>query len=93
MYIVNGIAYAGLLQDDLEIIHVKVLEDQMLLLTFNTMERKLFDVTLLQGPVFEPLKDKNVFENTTLDNGVVTWCDGSIDCAPEYMYENGYAYE
>ncbi|MFR3946784.1 MAG: hypothetical protein ACLTZM_06560 [Ruminococcus sp.] len=25
-------------------------------------------------------------------DGIVTWMDEDIDCAPEYMYEHSYAY-
>lgn len=43
--------------------------------------------------MFEPLKDNEVFRRPTIDHGVVTWLDGQIDCAPEFMYENSYAYD
>ncbi len=48
----------------------------------------MFDANELKGEVFEPLKDSTVFEDAILDHGVVTWKDGEIDCAPEYMYDN-----
>lgn len=53
----------------------------------------MFDATTLEGPAFEELKDEAVFQNVSIDRGVVTWLDGEIDCAPEYMYEKSYAYE
>ena len=28
-----------------------------------------------------------------VSHGFVSWMNGEIDCAPEYMYENSYAYE
>ena len=71
---------------------VKPLPDQMLLLTFNNGEERLFDATILCGSAFEKLKDEKVFAAPVLDHGVVTWKDGEIDCAPEYMYKHSYEY-
>lgn len=75
------------------IIDVKPLENQFLLLLFSSGKKKLFDTSLLEGPVFEALKDAEIFNEITLDHGVVTWKNGEIDCAPEYMYMYGYDYE
>ena len=36
-----------------------------------------------------PLRNLAVFHNFTLDGWTVTWQDGSIDIAPEYLYEHG----
>lgn len=93
MYIINGIAYAGNREAETEIISVKPLEDMMMLLTFSSGETRLFDATVLTGPAFEPLKDPEIFKAAELDHGVVTWMDGDIDCAPEFMYEHSYTYE
>lgn len=40
-------------------------------------------------PVFAPLRNLAVFHNFTLDGWTVTWQDGAIDIAPEYLYEHG----
>jgi len=92
MYIVDGICYASKETDEIEIISVKPLEDRMILIQFLNGEIRLFDTNLLQGPVFEALKDENIFNDVKIVNGVVTWMDGDIDCAPEYMYENSFEY-
>lgn len=71
---------------------VKVLDGHKLHLTFNNGTSKVFDFTqvLDKGlPVFEPLKNLTVFRNITLDGWTVTWKNGTIDIAPEYLYENG----
>jgi hypothetical protein len=47
---------------------------------------------MLEGPVFEPLNNEEVFKSVYVDDGVVTWNNGEIDCAPEYMYQSSYAY-
>lgn len=93
MYIIDGICYAGEAGSNIEVKSVKPLEDMMMLITFSSGEVRLFDATILKGPAFEELKDETVFQNVKIDHGVVTWLDGDIDCAPEYMYENSYAYE
>ena len=92
MYIIDGIAYAKEEQEFIEVVDVKVLDDMILLLKFNTGEQRVFDATILNGEVFKPLRDRKIFNNVQIDCGVVTWMDGDIDCAPEYMYENSYEY-
>lgn len=93
MYVINGIAYAGNRGEDIEVASVKALDDMMMLLTFTSGETRLFDATVLTGPAFEPLKDPDIFRSPVVEYGVVTWMDGDIDCAPEFMYENSYTYE
>lgn len=92
MYIMNGIVYGGEPVASTEISSVKVLDDMIMLISFSTGETRLFDATILQGEVFEPLKREEIFKNPIVDHGVVTWDDGNIDCAPEFMYNNSYEY-
>lgn len=92
MYYFNGYVYGGRPKGILKVTAVRALANQMLLLTFNECEQRLFDASQLTGPVFLPLTDEQVFRNVQLDHGVVTWMDGEIDCAPEYMYEHSEEY-
>ncbi|MDD6570964.1 MAG: DUF2442 domain-containing protein [Thermoflexaceae bacterium] len=92
MYISNGYVCAGELTDFLKIENIKVLPDMIMILTFSTGEQRVFDATVLSGPVFEPLKEPDVFSGAKIEHGVVTWLDGEIDCAPEYMYKHSYEY-
>ena len=92
MYIENGIAYAGTPTKEIRVRAVKPLDDMMMILTFSTGEQRLFDATILTGPVFTPLSDEHIFKNCKVVDGVVTWLDEEIDCAPEYMYTNSYEY-
>lgn len=94
MYIFNGIAYAGNQDEDIEVTYIKTLEDMMMLVTFSTGERKLYDATqLLDMPAFQPLRDPKIFNNPIIDHGVITWDDGAIDIASDTLYNNSFAYE
>ena len=92
MYYKDGYVYGGQPIDTISIEKIKPLDDMMMILTFSSGERRLFDATVLQGPVFRPLQDPAVFKAAQLDHGVVTWMDGDIDCAPEFMYSHSYEY-
>ena len=93
MYILNNICYAGEMQDDIKVTQVQPLRGGMMLVTFSTGEKRLFDTTLLQGSAFAPLADEKVFNNPVLYHGVITWNNGEIDIAPETVYRDSYAYE
>jgi len=93
MYIENGIAYAGTPTDEIRVRSVKPLDDMMMILTFTSGERRLYDATqLLEYPAFQPLRDESVFKSAVVEHGIVVWNDGDIDIAPETMYANSYAY-
>lgn len=72
----------------IEVIAVESLNDMKMILTFSNGEKRLFDAKILTGSAFEPLKNAKIFENCRIVDGVVTWLDETIDCAPEYMYLN-----
>jgi hypothetical protein len=93
MYIKDDICYAGKLEEGIRITTAKPLRGQMLLVTFSTGERRLFDTTLLKGSAFLPLRDEKIFRDIELFHGVITWKNGEIDIAPETVYQESYAYE
>ena len=79
MYFSNGFVYGGTPTKLMKITKVKPLDNMMLLLTFNSGEQRLYDASqLLEYPVFQPLKEKEVY--------------GELDISPESMYENSYPY-
>lgn len=94
MYIENGIAYAGTPTKEIRIRTVKALDDMMMILTFTSGEKRLYDATqLLAYPAFQPLRDEAVFKSAAVEYGMVIWNDGEIDIAPETMYANSFAYD
>ncbi len=62
-------------------------------LTFNDGVEKTVDFARwLEGPVFEPLKDRDYFQRFFLDGGTVAWPNGA-DIAPETLYETARSSE
>lgn len=68
--------------------------DYTLLMTFETGERKVYDMKpLIAGAkedwhVFKPLNDADFFMTAKSDGVTVFWGDGDIDIAPEELYQN-----
>ncbi len=75
------------------VISARNLSGYRLFLTFNDGSQRIFDFEPLieQYPVFASLRDKDVFDRFDLDGWTVTWLQGNIDIAPEYLYENSVA--
>ena len=73
---------------EVKVLDVKILDGMKLLLTFMGGEKRVFDAHELNGPVFECLRDPEVFKTAGIEDGVVVWLNGEIDCAPEYMYKH-----
>ena len=92
MYIVDDICYAGQFEEGIKVKAAKLLHGYMLLVTFSTGEKRLFDATMLEGSAFEPLKDETVLGDFSIFHGVMTWLDGQIDLAPETMYKESFPY-
>lgn len=93
MYIVDDICYAGEFQEGIKVTEAKPLRDGMMLVTFSTGEKRLFDTTMLEGAAFKPLADEKIFNHPVLFHGVITWNNGEIDIAPETVYRDSYAYD
>ena len=93
MYIIDDVCYAGEMQEGIRVTEARPLRGGMMLVTFSTGEKRLFDTTKLQGSAFAPLADEKVFGNPVLFHGVITWNNGEIDIAPEDVYRESYAYE
>lgn len=73
----------------LRIVEAEVCGPHCLRLAFNDGTGKAVDVRpLLEGPVFEPLREPAYFARVALDPlcGTVVWPNGA-DFAPEALYE------
>ena len=92
MYILDDICYAGEIQDGIKVTEAKPMCGGMMLVTFSTGEKRLFDTTMLKGSAFTPLADEKIFNNPVLFHGVITWNNGEIDIAPETVYRDSFAY-
>ena len=58
--------------------------------SFNNGEHRLFDfATIVDSyPVFAPLRDMNTLKQFHISD-TLEWCNGTIDIAPEYIFEHG----
>jgi len=75
------------------VVAVSPLDGYRLNLTFNDGCQRIFDCLPLieKYQLFAPLRDKEVFNCVSLDGWTVCWLDGTIDIAPEHLYEMGVA--
>jgi hypothetical protein len=73
----------------LRITDIRLAGSYVLSVAFNDGTRKTVDLfPLLDGPIFEPLKDPEYFAQVSLDSvsGTVVWPNGA-DFAPEALCE------
>ena len=70
---------------------VKYLSGYKLRVSFGTGESKEVDLEpYLEGEVFEPLRDKNIFRTVHINPEVDTICwNNGADLAPEFLYDIG----
>jgi len=72
----------------LHVTSVQYLEDYKLKLTFNNGAEGVVDLrSELYGEIFEPLKDKHLFEQVYPTGRTIGWPNGA-DFAPEFLYEH-----
>jgi hypothetical protein len=73
--------------------NAKYLGDYRLALTFSNGKKRIFDAKeyIASHPLFRDLKDKQLFSRFQLDGWTVSWQNGKLDIAPEYLYEAGTA--
>lgn len=81
----------------IEVTDVSPLKDYRLLVTFDTGERKIFDVSpFLERGVFRYLQNESIFNQVTIQYGAVTWFkagDTEIDLDPHMMYQQAIPWE
>ena len=73
---------------------VITLDDFKLLLEFNNDEKRVFDVKLLPDkPVFQPLKDKVLFEKVHIIYDYTIAWNNEIDMCPDSLYKDSVPFE
>ncbi len=69
------------------VIAAEYVSDYKIKITFDNGEKKIADcLKWLNGDIFEPLKDKTVFQKFFVDGWSIAWANGA-DIAPETLYE------
>jgi hypothetical protein len=75
----------------IKVVTAKYIGDYKIRVKFSTGEERIVDMeTELWGEVFEPLKDKGIFEQLTVNKELCTivWPNGA-DYAPYSLYDLG----
>ena len=91
MSIENGICLPDTARKPLlKVVACRALEHPRLRIRFDTGEIRDADLTpLLALPAFAALADEQSFHSFSLDHGIVTWLDGDLDIAPEWLFDHG----
>lgn len=90
MYEVDGIVYAGDPKLITKVIYAQYQGGHVIRIALNTGE--VVDVDFshgFDGPAFAPLKKENELKRFEIQRGVLTWLDGEVDVAPEYLLDVG----
>ncbi len=89
MIVRNGKCYAENPMPVLKITGFETCGPHQMRVVFNDGATRLFDGhVLLKGEAFAPLADEKTFADCKLDYETMTWLDGALDVAPEFIYEN-----
>ena len=94
MYEKDGIVYAGSGPVAKKVIFAEYQADRVIRVAFNTGE--IVDVDFahgFEGNAFDPLRDVQVLRQFEIVHGILTWLDGDVDVAPEYLLDVGRVIE
>jgi hypothetical protein len=71
------------------VVEADYIERYRIKLVFQNGKSGIIDLEkyISDGEIFEPFKSIEIFKNFTLEFGTLTWNDGSIDIAPETLYQ------
>ena len=85
----DGWCFADNAEQMLSIVSAENLGDYKLKVAFNDGLERVFDGrSLLSGEVFAPLADEAKFADFCLDGETLTWMNGTLDIAPEFVREH-----
>ena len=90
MIVKNGICYPDDMAPVLKVVSCRAVGDTRLRVGFNNGEVREVDLSpLFSVPALAPLGDPEVLRNYTIDHGILTWLDGELDIAPEWLFDHG----
>ncbi|MDR0960392.1 MAG: DUF2442 domain-containing protein [Propionibacteriaceae bacterium] len=90
----DDVVYADDFSPEILVETAAVADDHHLRVTFSDGAAVIFDMEpFLRFPLFAPLRDPSIFASVSVSGGVPTWCDGSIDIAPETLRAQGIPQE
>ncbi len=89
MIVRNGKCYPDTPTPMLKVVRAESCGGYNIKVLFNNSEERMFDGSvILAGEAFQPLRDEARFQDFKLDFETLTWCDGDLDVAPEFIYAN-----
>lgn len=70
------------------IAEVKPLDGFKVSILFGNGKTRIIDLeSYLWGPMFEPLRDQNLFQQVFVDHGTITWPNGADICSDVLYYD------
>lgn len=70
-----------------KVINARYVKDYEIEFTFNDGIKKIIDLkNEIEGPIFEPLKNKEYFKFFKTNRWTIEWENGA-DFAPEFLYD------
>ena len=85
MIVRDGICYPDEATRHVKIVAAQNAGDYLVRVRLDDGAERLFDGRTLTGEVCAPLKNPDSFAKWQLDYETLTWCNGDIDIAPEYV--------
>ena len=90
MIVKNGVCYPDDMAPALSVVGCSVLDDTHLRVQFSTGDVRVVDISLLFSiPAFASLRTPGTLRAFSIDHGILTWLDGEIDIAPEWLFDHG----
>lgn len=87
MKTIDGICFPDSPAPVLLVLEAHALDGSRMEFLFSDGERRVWNRATARGSAFLPLQDESVFRAVSLFHGVPTWMDGTIDIAPEWLWE------
>lgn len=90
MIVKEGICYPDDRTPVVSVAGCSVVDDTRLRVSFKSGDIRVVDMSpLFSIPALAPLADPAVLRNFAIDHGILTWLDGELDVAPEWLLDHG----